>query len=96
MDTEIIRVVEATYMYDYTLSLTFNNGEKRICDFAPLSKKGICVKLQDIDYFKNFTLDSFTVDWNNEIGFAPEYLYQISVPSKEPDMAAEPVAKYNK
>ena len=26
-----------------------------------------------------FTLDPFTVDWNNEIGFAPQYLYERGV-----------------
>jgi len=30
--------------------------------------------LQDLDYFKAFILDPFTIDWNDEIGFAPEYL----------------------
>ena len=25
-----------------------------------------------------FRLDPFTVDWNDEIGFAPEYLYEKS------------------
>ena len=34
-------------------------------------------KLKDLDYFKAFTIDPFTIDWNNEIGFAPEYLYEI-------------------
>jgi hypothetical protein len=42
-------------------------------------QKGICKKLQDIDYFKAFTLDPFTIDWNDEIGFAPEYLYERGV-----------------
>ena len=72
----ILKVVDASYVDDYTLMLTFNNGDKRKCDFAPLSKKGICTKLQDLDYFKSFSLDPFTVDWNNEIGFAPEFLYE--------------------
>ena len=37
------------------------------------------LKLQDEDYFKSIALDPFTVDWNNEIGFAPEYLYEHSI-----------------
>lgn len=24
----------------------------------------------------NYSLDPFTIDWNNEIGFAPEFLYE--------------------
>ena len=26
-------------------------------DFTPLMQKGICTKLQDLDYFRSFTLD---------------------------------------
>ncbi len=78
----ILKVVDAKFVDDMTLLLTFNNGEVRLCDFEPFSHKGVCVKLQDKDYFKNFTLDPFTVDWNNEIGFAPEFLYEHSVESR--------------
>ena len=40
-------------------------------------------KLQDLDYFKAFTLDPFTIDWNDEIGFAPEYLYERGIQINE-------------
>lgn len=75
----ILKVIAAEYVSEMILRLTFNDGSVRLCNFYPLSQKGICVKLQDLDYFKTFTLDPFTVDWNNEIGFAPEYLYEHSV-----------------
>ena len=74
----LLRVTAAEYVVDYTLRLTFSNGEVRLVDFTPLMQKGICRKLQELDYFKSFTLDPFTVDWNDEIGFAPEYLYERS------------------
>jgi len=75
MDT-ILKVVDAQYMHDYVLKLSFNNGSVKLMDFWPLAQKGICTKLQDMEYFRNFTLDPFTVDWSGEIGFAPEYLYE--------------------
>lgn len=71
----ILKVVNARYVRDYILELTFNTGERKNFDFSQVYNDGICVKLKDISYFKNFTLDPFSVDWNNEIGFAPEYLY---------------------
>lgn len=74
----ILKITDAKYIKDYILCLTFNTGEERLCDFLPLAKKGICQKLQNMEYFRNFRLDPFTVDWNNEIGFAPEYLLQHS------------------
>lgn len=74
----ILKIVKAEYVKDYVLRLTFNNAEVRLMDFEPLMDKGICKKLRDMDYFKSYTLDPFTVDWNNEIGFAPEFLYERS------------------
>ena len=50
-----------------------------VMDFAPLIGKGVCRKLHDLEYFKSFTLDHFTVDWNNEIGFDPMFLYERSI-----------------
>jgi len=73
----LLTVTAAEYVGDYTLSLTFSTGEVRLVDFTPLMQKGICRKLQDMDYFKSFRLDPFTVDWNDEIGFAPERLYEM-------------------
>ena len=74
----ILKITSAHYEHDYVLRLTFNNGEVKLCDFFPLAQKGICTKLQDKEYFRKFRLDPFTVDWNNEIGFAPEFLLNHS------------------
>lgn len=73
----LLTVTAAEYVGDYTLRLTFSTGKVRLVDFTPLMQKGICRKLQDMDYFKSFRLDPFTVDWNDEIGFAPERLYEM-------------------
>ena len=77
----MIHIKSAKYVSDYILELTFDTGEVKRFDFSSLYNEGICRKLQDMSYFKNFTLDGFTVDWNNEIGFAPEYLYEKGVPA---------------
>lgn len=74
----MLKIVNVQYEHDLVLRLTFNNGEVKLCDFLPLAQKGICTKLQDAEYFRNFRLDPFTVDWNNEIGFAPEFLLSHS------------------
>ena len=81
MDTTnlLLKITAAEYVSNYTLRLTFSTGEVRLVDFTPLMQKGICRKLQDPDYFRSFRLDPFTVDWNDEIGFAPRYLYERGV-----------------
>lgn len=73
---KILTVVRATYMENYELLIYFSNGEAKRFDFSPFLTKGICQKLKDLDYFKNFTIDPFSIDWNNEIGFAPEFLFE--------------------
>lgn len=78
---ELIYITSAKYVSGYTLELTFNTGEVKHFDFSQLYHKGICQKLKDEEYFKSFKLDAFSVDWNNEIGFAPEYLYEHGVPA---------------
>lgn len=76
MDNTILTVTKAEYMNDYILLIHFSTGEKKSFDFSPLLDRGMCRKLKDMDYFKNFRIDPFSIDWNNEIGFAPEFLYE--------------------
>lgn len=100
MNDDILTVVKAIYVGDYSIIAEFNNGETRVIDFSNLvaSGKGLCKKLADKDYFRNFTLDHFTIDWNNEIGFEPEFLYHMSKPKPKyivnefkPDLVAEDI-----
>lgn len=77
---DILTVRQAEYLDGYTLVIHFSNGEKKSFDFSTLFNKGICRKLRDKSYFLNFRIDPFTIDWNHEIGFAPEYLYDNGSP----------------
>lgn len=97
---EILTIVRAIYAGDYSIVAEFSNGETKLLDFTHIvsSGKGLCHLLADKEYFQNFTLDPFTIDWNNEIGFDPEFLYQMGKPlpryrveEMEPDMVAEDI-----
>ena len=80
VNTEFIHVTAAEYIYGYLLKLTLSNGDVRFFDFSRIYDKGIFTKLQNPEYFRNYTIDGWTADWNNEIGFAPEYLYEQGIP----------------
>jgi hypothetical protein len=71
--------VKARYIDGYRIEAVFSNGIKKMIDFAPVIQraKGIVKKLEDVEFFKKFTLDPFTIDWNNEIGFDPQDLYEM-------------------
>ena len=77
--TPSLKVVSAEYLEGYKICAEFSNGAKKTIDFSSIvaEGRGISHKLRDLDYFCNFTLDPFSIDWNNEIGFAPEFLYRI-------------------
>ena len=62
----ILKVTSADYIRNYVLRLSFNDGATKLVDFWPLAQKGICRKLQNMDYFRQFRLDPFSVDWSNE------------------------------
>lgn len=76
---DLLTITQAKYIDGYCIEATFSNGEKKLLDFTPIinNAKGIVCKLKDINYFKNFTLDPFTIDWNNEIGFDPKDLANL-------------------
>lgn len=81
MNTEFLHITAAEHVSGYLLKLTFSNGGVRYFDFSSIYDKGVFTKLKNPDYFRNYTLDGWTVDWNNEIGFAPEYLYEEGTPA---------------
>lgn len=61
-------------MGNYTLLCTFNNGETRKVDLAPLLKYPAYEELRDESKFEQFGLDG-TVFWANGADIAPEYLF---------------------
>ena len=73
---DLIRVVDVDYIKDYTMDLTFSNGEKRRIDFLPLLKGGKREELKNKDNFIQFGLNHWTLEWYNGIDFAPYFLYR--------------------
>ena len=46
-------------------------------------RRKIFKPLRNIDFFKSFTLDSWTMTWSNEADFSPEFLYELATKNKE-------------
>lgn len=74
----LLTITQAKYAGGYRIEAVFSNGIRKMLDFSHIigHSKGVVRKLADVEYFKNFTLDPFTIDWNNEIGFDPQDLYE--------------------
>ena len=63
---------------DYSMIITFINGEKRIYDAAPLLNKPIYAPLKNLHFFLQAKVEGDTVVWSDEIDIAPEHLYECS------------------
>ncbi len=78
-------IKEILKVNNYSIICKFNTNEIRSIDLENLVKKyqsspdSFLNKLNNEDYFKSVTLDIYgTLNWNNEIDFCPDVLYQMS------------------
>ncbi len=73
----IPRVIEATYIKDFTIKIRFTDGVEGEVNLRDELIGEIFQPLKDISYFKNFTVDPelHTLVWPNGADFAPEFLY---------------------
>jgi len=74
------RVVVAHCHENYTITLTFSNGEQRRFDAHPYLKYPVFAPLTSIPYFLQGHASHGTVAWPNEEDFCPDTLYLESVP----------------
>lgn len=72
-------VTAVTALDNYTLSLTFKNGEEKLFDMKPYLETGIFKALKDEALFKTVRVSFDTVEWDNEADIDPETLYADSV-----------------
>lgn len=81
---DLIVVTKAQYLGGQTLTVTFSDGLQADIDFKPwIDKYPFFEPLKDLAYFKNFSLDGWTVVWPNGADIAPETLYSIALRSSE-------------
>ncbi len=65
---------------DYTLLVTFENGERRRFDMKPWLDSGpVFRELRDVAVFNTARVSFDTVEWSNEADLDPEFLYRHSV-----------------
>ena len=74
----IIKATEAKYIDGYRIRLKFNDGKEKTIDFQSLLRGEVFEPLKDIQTFKSFKLNPFTIEWTNGADFAPSFLYQFN------------------
>ena len=73
----LVKVIDAAYIKDYTVQLTFNTFEKKVVDLEDQLWGEVFEPLKNLDVFRNFSLNDFTIEWSNGADFSPEFLYEI-------------------
>jgi uncharacterized protein DUF2442 len=80
----LIKVISANYVADYILELTFNDGVKAEIDFSQwIDRYPFFAPLANLEYFKNFSLDGWTVIWEDGADIAPETLHKIALQNQK-------------
>jgi hypothetical protein len=64
---------------DYTLTLTFTNGEVKVFDVKPYLDKGIFRELQDMSVFNSVRPCLGSIQWQGGQDFCPDTLYLEAV-----------------
>ncbi len=85
---DIIVVTDARYASEYTLSLSFSDGLSAEVDYtAWIEKYPYFEPLKEVNYFRKFTLDGWTVVWPNGADIAAETLHKAAVSKSQPQTA---------
>ncbi|MEM1043838.1 MAG: DUF2442 domain-containing protein [Bacteroidota bacterium] len=68
---------------DHTLTLTFENGERRVLDFKPYLDTPVFAPLADFALFQQVKVVYGSLEWPGERDLAYDSLYAESVPLAE-------------
>ena len=69
-----LHVEQADYLGEHRVWLEFNDGSAGEVDLSDELKGKVFRPLQDLEYFKSFSLEGHTLSWDNGADFAPEFL----------------------
>jgi len=83
---ELLKIEQATYLEEYKIELIFNDATKGVVDLREkifTDHRKIFEPLRDFEFFKNFSLNSWTIEWENGLDLAPEFLYNLVTQNSE-------------
>ena len=72
-----IWITEAVYKDEFRVFLKFNDGTSGIVDLKDKLEGPIFEPLKNKIFFKNFKLNTWTLEWPNGADLAPEFLYDL-------------------
>lgn len=70
----LVWITKANYLKEYQIEFEFNTSKKGVVDFEKLLNNKIFEPLKKPENFRNFKLNSWTIEWENGADFSPEFL----------------------
>ena len=86
----MLHIIDAELINDYKIFVKFNNGTRGTIDFKKILEEDhreIIRELLDEKLFKTVKVNLNTLCWDNEVDFAPDYLYEQIITMKEEKVA---------
>jgi len=77
-----IWITEAKHLQDYNIYIEFNDGTSGEVDLKNKLNGPIFEPLRSIDFFKEFSINAWTIEWSNGADLAPEFLYDLVIAGK--------------
>jgi len=82
----MLHINNAEYINEYKVYVEFNDGTSGTIDFKTILEidhRETIRELLDNELFKSVKVNLHTLCWDNEVDFAPEYLYeQVKIQKK--------------
>jgi hypothetical protein len=76
----VIEVISANYISDYTIRILFNDGNEKLVDFKPFLTRSLhplISKYLDESQFKHFEITNGNLNWNDyDLIFPVHNLYE--------------------
>jgi len=76
----LLKVVKAKHLDHYKLELLFNEGVKGITDLKDkdfTDHRSVFKRPQNVEFFKKFKQNRWTIEWDNGVDLAPEFLHKL-------------------
>lgn len=73
----MLHVENAEYIDGYKIDIMFDDGTRHVVDLESVvfsDARKIVSELQDLNLFKDFSIQRRTLTWKNGLDFAPEFL----------------------
>ena len=82
----IISVINAELRDDYEVYVEFDNGANGVIDFKKILEDERSQLMRDLlnkELFKTMKINLDTLCWDNDVDFAPDYLYEQVMAAKK-------------